>query len=155
MDDIDKKILKILLKDARTPFSTIGSELGVSKDLVKRRYNRLKKRNENIKSTVVLDFEKIGFKLIMGFSIKVLKESDVPKVKDELVNCPNIGYLAEQVGDFDFYLDVYLAEMDEICEVMCYLREIDGIESLNPWFFRLNPNEIIPSLNDLIFYSIK
>ena len=155
MDELDTKILSILLKNARTPFSTIGKKLGVSKDLVKRRYNRLKKKNENIRSTVVLDFEKIGFKLIMGFSIKVLNESDVPKVKAELVKCPNIGYLAEQVGDFDFYLDAYIAEMDEICKVMEYLRQIDGIESLNPWFFKLNPTEKIPSLNELIFYSIK
>ncbi|MEJ2242654.1 MAG: Lrp/AsnC family transcriptional regulator [Candidatus Bathyarchaeota archaeon] len=155
MDELDTKILRILLENARTPFSTIGKKLGVSKDLVKRRYNRLKERNENLKSTVVLDFEKIGFKLIIGFSIKVLNESDVPKVKAELVKCPNIGYLSEQVGDFDFYLDVYLADINEICIIMEYLRQIDGIESLNPWFFRLNPNEKIPSLNELIFYSIK
>ena len=118
MDELDTKILSILLKNARTPFSTIGKELGISKDLVKRRYNRLKKRNENIKSSVVLDFEKIGFELVIGFSIKVLKESDVPKVKAELVKCPNIGYLADQVGDFDFYLDAYISGMDEICKVM-------------------------------------
>ena len=59
MDELDTKILRILLEDARTPFSAIGKKLDVSKDLVKRRYNRLKERNKNLKSTVVLDFEKI------------------------------------------------------------------------------------------------
>jgi len=155
MDELDREILKILIKDARTPFIKIGKMLGVSKDQVKRRYTRIKQRNSNLKSTLILDFEKMGFKNIMGFSIKTCSEADVPKVKAKLFDCPKRGYLSEQIGDFDFYFDVYLTKIEEIYEVMEYLRQIEGIQSLNPWCYLLNPDETLPYLNETLIYTMK
>jgi hypothetical protein len=97
-----------------------------------------------------LDFEKVGFKTIAGFAVKSLNESAASEVKAKLLKCPNIGYLSEQLGDVDFYLDAYIDKIEELQEIMQYLAKIEGIESIDLWFFELNPGESIPQLGSLI-----
>jgi len=150
MDDVDIKILEILIKDGRKTFRDIGKILGISKDAARRRFNEIKKKIPDLKSSVVLDFKKIGFKTIMGFTIRSQNESVIPEVKAKLLECPHKGYLSEQIGDIDFYFDVYIGKIEEMQEVMQYLARIEGIESLDPWFFQLNPDENIPQLGSLI-----
>jgi DNA-binding Lrp family transcriptional regulator len=150
MDDIDLEILKILCKDGRKTFKDIAPIIGISKDIARRRFNAIKKEIPNLKASVVLDFEKVGFKTIAGFAVKSLNEVVTSEVKAKLLKCPNIGYLSEQLGDVDFYLDVYIDKIEELQEVMQYLAKIEGIESTDLWFFELNPGESIPQLGSLI-----
>jgi Lrp/AsnC family transcriptional regulator, leucine-responsive regulatory protein len=150
MDDIDLEILKILCNDGRKTFQDIAAIIGISKDKARRRFNAIKKEIPNLKASVVLDFEKIGFKTIAGFTVKSQNHSVTSEVKAKLLKCPHIGYLSEQLGDIDFYLDFYIEKIEELQEVMQYLTRIEGIESTDLWFFELNPGESIPQLGSLI-----
>ncbi|PVX23458.1 MAG: transcriptional regulator, partial [Candidatus Bathyarchaeum sp.] len=55
MDQTDYKIVRILCKDARTPFQRIAKTLGIGTDTVIRRYNKLKEDGVILGSTVVLN----------------------------------------------------------------------------------------------------
>jgi Lrp/AsnC family transcriptional regulator for asnA, asnC and gidA len=41
LDEIDKKILRTLQKDTRTPFKEIANQCKISTDTIKNRYNKL------------------------------------------------------------------------------------------------------------------
>ncbi|NQU29966.1 MAG: AsnC family protein, partial [Anaerolineae bacterium] len=41
IDDVDRKIIKMLSYDGRTPFAQIAKQLGVSTGMIRQRYHRL------------------------------------------------------------------------------------------------------------------
>ena len=154
MDELDIEIVKILIKDARTPFSKIGKMLGVSKDSIKRRYERIQQRNPNLKSTVILDFKKIGFEAFVVYYVKTSSSADSQKIKTALLNCPRIGYFTEGLGDFDFVCAWYIVDHDDLFEVNNYLSQIEGIISLDVCSYAVMDNEF-PFMSDRILYTIK
>ena len=75
MDDIDKKILSIIQKDATIPLSELSKKVGISKTPS---WNRIRKMEEEgiIKSKVtVLDNKKINLSIVVFLSVTVSSHS--------------------------------------------------------------------------------
>ena len=70
MDEIDREIIRILSKDARTPFSRIGKMLGIGTDTVFRRFKKLQQDDIIQGCSVVLDSRSCGFMCLIGFYAK-------------------------------------------------------------------------------------
>ena len=76
MDDIDKKILSIIQKDATIPLSELSKKVGISKTPS---WNRIRKMEEEgiIKSKVtVLDNKKINLSIVVFLSVSVSSHSE-------------------------------------------------------------------------------
>ena len=76
MDDIDKKILSIIQKDATIPLSELSKKVGISKTPS---WNRIRKMEEEriIKSKVtVLDNKKINLNIVVFLSVSVSSHSE-------------------------------------------------------------------------------
>ena len=76
MDDVDKKILSILQKDATIPLSELSQRVGISKTPS---WNRIRKMEEEgiIKSKVtVLDNKKINLNIVVFLSVSVSSHSE-------------------------------------------------------------------------------
>jgi DNA-binding Lrp family transcriptional regulator len=61
IDEIDVKIMKILLKDSRKKFTDIAKECGVSVTTIKNRYSELKKSGIILGSTVIVNVKNLGY----------------------------------------------------------------------------------------------
>ena len=76
MDDVDKKILSIIQKDATIPLSELSKKVGVSKTPS---WNRIRKMEEEgiINSRVtVLDNKKINLNIVVFLSVSVSSHSE-------------------------------------------------------------------------------
>ena len=76
MDDVDKKILSIIQKDATIPLSELSKKVGLSKTPS---WNRIRKMEEEgiIKSRVtVLDNKKINLSIVVFLSVSVSSHSE-------------------------------------------------------------------------------
>ena len=76
MDDIDKKILSIIQKDATIPLSELSKKVGITKTPS---WNRIRKMEEEgiIKSRVtVLDNKKINLSIVVFLSVSVSSHSE-------------------------------------------------------------------------------
>ena len=76
MDDVDKKILSIIQKDATIPLSELSKKVGISKTPS---WNRIRKMEEEgiIKSKVtVLDNKKINLSIVVFLSVSVSSHSE-------------------------------------------------------------------------------
>jgi len=155
MDELDQKILQILIKSARTPFSRIGKMCGVSQAVVKQRYKKIKLRNPNLKSTVILDPTKIGFNSFATFSIKLIKEDYIQKVKSILYNYPRLVYLVELIGDFDFSFIIYIEKFEDFCETIEFLEKIKEIKEIDIALSRKNDTYCAPELTELVILEIE
>ena len=66
LDQIDQKIADKLSENGRVPMETLGREIGISSDTVKRRYEKLKK-NGALKVTIQVNPNKIGYQAMCVF----------------------------------------------------------------------------------------
>ena len=76
MDDVDKKILSIIQKDATIPLSELSKKVGITKTPS---WNRIRKMEEEgiIKSKVtVLDNKKINLSIVVFLSVSVSSHSE-------------------------------------------------------------------------------
>ncbi len=76
MDDVDKKILSIIQKDATIPLSELSKKVGVSKTPC---WNRIRKMEEEgiINSRVtIIDNKKINLNIIVFLSVSVSSHSE-------------------------------------------------------------------------------
>jgi Lrp/AsnC family transcriptional regulator for asnA, asnC and gidA len=124
--------IRILCKDARTPFSKIGRILGVGTDTVFRRFNKLKQEGKVLGSTVILSSKVIGIKGWCGFLIKVKQGASVLIIREELTKQTQIYFLTRIMGDFDFYLEVGFRDFEELGDFVASLRKIKEILVIDP-----------------------
>ncbi|MGB3143143.1 MAG: Lrp/AsnC family transcriptional regulator, partial [Maribacter sp.] len=106
LDDLDRKILKILEKDAKTVAKSIAEELGLSKTPVYERIKRLEQDGFIKKYVAILDKEKIG-QSITVFSFVSLETQKGAMMDDffrEVKNYPEVTECFVVGGDFDFLL---------------------------------------------------
>ena len=100
LDKIDTTILEMLKNDARTSFREISRKLKVSPDTISNRFERLKKQNIIIDSTVVVDPKKIGYSFIARFGIKV-KPAYSTQVLEKVISIPSVIIASKIVGSSD------------------------------------------------------
>ena len=114
LDDLDRKILKILEKDAKTVAKSIAEELGLSKTPVYERIKRLEQDGFIKKYVAILDKEKIG-QSITVFSFVSLETQKGAMMDDffrEVKNYPEVTECFVVGGDFDFLLKVVVENLD-------------------------------------------
>jgi DNA-binding Lrp family transcriptional regulator len=127
LDDIDKKILKILQTDCRIPLGNIAEELSISKSTVHYRIRRLERREiiEGYHAKVNL------FKLADDFqAIILIRAKYGPEYRKKIANAlskiPGIWAIYEVLGDWDY---VVLMRADNREQ---FIKELDSrVEGTN------------------------
>lgn len=127
MDKIDAEIIRILCKDARTPFSRIGRILGIGTDTVFRRFKKLRQEGKISGSTVVLSSMGIGIKGWCGLYLKIKPGSSVSAVKEAIAEIPEVYGLVQILGEYDFYLEIGFRDFSELDAFVTKLRQIKEI----------------------------
>ncbi len=118
LDDIDRQILNILSRNARTKLTSIARDVRLSVDSTKKRLQKLEK-NIIKRYTIQVDDTKLGLNLGVHVYIKL---KDVAKdvyeqFISQMMKNPRVIDLMAMLGDYDLYI-VFLAkdtwEMDEM-----------------------------------------
>lgn len=148
LDEIDAQIIRILCKDARTPFNKIGRMLNIGTDTVLRRYSKLKQEGKIAGSTVILSSKAIGIKGWYGFLVKIKQGTSPSFVKEKVKKIDQIYFFTQIIGDFDLYLEFGFREFDELDGLVSSLRNIEEILVIEPIMYASH-DWPIPTLNTL------
>lgn len=100
LDDLDRKILRLLVEDSRRSFREIAKILGIA---VGTAYNRIKKLEELdiIKAyTVLVDQSKIGYGLT-AFILMQAEGQYLEEVEKEAAKLDAVSCVYDITGDFD------------------------------------------------------
>lgn len=127
IEEIDRKIAKILSENSRTPFKKIAKELDVSSKTVIQRYKKLR-RNLLTLSTVTLDLNKLGYKALASLYVKVSNRSKMLEICSQLLQIPNLIVIIRLIGAYDLYAAIALENFDKLFEVNEKIRRINGVE---------------------------
>jgi DNA-binding Lrp family transcriptional regulator len=134
IDEIDVKILNILIKDARTRLKDIAKECGISSVAVLNRIKRLKKLKVITGATL---FPKLGalelpIVATLGINFNGNKDQEIIKLIDEQ------AYLVEpsaSVGEYDLCALIYAKNLSELDKIAYSMRKrFEAIKvTINVW----------------------
>ncbi|PVX25728.1 MAG: hypothetical protein CW691_03655 [Candidatus Bathyarchaeum sp.] len=127
MDPVDRDITKMLSDDARTAFSYIAKKLSISTSTVFNRYQKLKKDNVFLRSTISINLEKLGYKGMVMFYFNIKPRNDISELKKHLLGIPNLIILNKTMGETDMFVALPVATIEEFLKIKATFHAIDGI----------------------------
>ena len=116
LDDLDKKIIQELQKDARQSYLSLGQKLGASEGTIRNRVG-IGLKKELFKLKAVVNPAKLGLK----FSCVVGLEIDIDKLSDAetmLAESQNVYFLSGCTGAFDLFAIMLFRDTHEFDQFM-------------------------------------
>jgi len=129
LDKIDTTILEMLKNDARTSFREIARKLKVSPDTIINRFERLKKQDIIIDSTVVIDPKKIGYSFVARFGIKV-KPAYSTQVLEKVISIPSVIIASKIVGNSDLISISVIKNFNHLYKLRDTILEMPYVEKI-------------------------
>jgi Lrp/AsnC family transcriptional regulator for asnA, asnC and gidA len=126
LDEIDCRILEILKRDARTRFTEVGRDLGISDATVHVRVKKMREEGIIKRYTVVVDDEALGRK-VHGFVLINVKPGSIEDVANQLSETANVSEVYEIHGPNDLIAKIGAGDLDEIRALMLRIREIPNV----------------------------
>jgi len=126
LDDINYKILATLRRDARTPFTEIGRNLGISDATVHVRVNKMMDEGIIKRYTIVVDEEALGRK-VRGFMLINVNPGSLKEVANQLVENERVSAVYEIHGPNDLIVKVEAGDLDEMRDLVLKVREIPNV----------------------------
>ncbi|MFX0200037.1 MAG: Lrp/AsnC family transcriptional regulator [Candidatus Hodarchaeota archaeon] len=126
IDETDYKILEILQKDARIPFTVVGRELGISDATVHVRVKRMLKEGIIKRYTIAVNEEVLG-RNVFGFVLLNVTPGNLEDVVKYLLENEHISAIYEIHGPNDLILKIWAENLDEMRDKMLEIREVPNV----------------------------
>ena len=132
LDEMDKKILKILEEDGRKPFTEIAEKLKVSESTIRKRVQALQKKGVIKKFTVKVDPSKMGVKTIAIVGVDV-DPTRLLEVAQKLCDFKEIKWVATSTGDHMIMTEIWTRDGRELTRLISEkIGVIEGVKKICP-----------------------
>jgi DNA-binding Lrp family transcriptional regulator len=130
MDEIDRKILRILQEDASVQNQDLAARVGLSPSPCLRRVKALEAAGVIRRYVAILDGKAVGAGFVAFVEVRLEKQSEAYSnrfetavlSRSEVIDCAFV------TGDFDYLLKVAVADLDEFHRFLTQiLTRIDGV----------------------------
>jgi len=128
IDDTDRKVIAFLKENARTPFTKIAQEVGLSEAAVRKRVERLTEEGIIKKFTVEVD---TGHKIRAVILVSVQPSHPNPLVSESIRKISGIDLVFEVAGDFDVVAIVSGESIEDVNRYIDEIRRLDGVSKTN------------------------
>ncbi|WP_435099271.1 Lrp/AsnC family transcriptional regulator [Halarchaeum sp. P4] len=123
MDDLDRQILDVLRRDARTPYTEIGDELGVSEGTIRNRVERLQEEGVIERFTISTSTGNVKAMIEVDVAVDV----DTHAVGDEIAEWPEVDFVWQVSGELDIVVVVDAKDTTRVNELITKTRELDDV----------------------------
>ena len=128
MDEIDRRILRILQEDGRVPFTEIAARTGLADSTVRARYRALVE-DGLVRNVGIVDPYALGFQAPAIIAISV-EPGLIDAVARQIVQVPEVSYLVTTLGSYDLIVEVFCRNVTHLSNVLKEkIREIDGVRA--------------------------
>ena len=128
MDDVDKRILRVLEADARTSLRKIAEEVGVALGTVSNRVRRLEKLGVIRGYTVLLDPDKAGWGLSVVIGLRIEKGRLI-EIQEKIAKDNRVYGAYDVTGEFDSMIIARGQDRRDLDDLSKNVLSIDGVES--------------------------
>ncbi len=126
LDDVDKKVLRALQKDARASFRRVGKEVGVSEATVFVRVRKLQEKGVLQGFKAVIDPKSVGKKLTAIMLIRAQPRSLVGML-DALKKLDDIYEIYDVTGQYYSILKIRTDSTEQLGKIIDEIGMIEGI----------------------------
>ncbi|WP_247731237.1 Lrp/AsnC family transcriptional regulator [Halovivax limisalsi] len=123
MDDLDREILDVLRRDARTPYTEIAEEVGTSEGTVRNRVDRMVESDVIERFTVTTRTGNVKAMLEIGVAVDV----DTRETTERMAEWDEVDYAWQVSGEDDIVLVVDAADTRGINDLITRAREQDEV----------------------------
>lgn len=118
LDELDEKILKLIVNNARIPFLEVARECGVSGAAIHQRVQKLTNAGVIKGSEFVLDSEKIGFETCAYVGLYLNSPSSFGSVVKELEKIPEVVECYYTTGQYDLLIKVFARNNKDLLRII-------------------------------------
>ncbi|WP_026876145.1 Lrp/AsnC family transcriptional regulator [Jiangella gansuensis] len=129
MEDIDRKIVALLMQDGRMSYTDLGKATGLSTSAVHQRVRRLEERGVIRGYSAVVDHEAVGFPLTAFISIKPIDPSQPDDSPDRLSGIPEIEACYSVAGEENYILKVRVARPLDLEDLLARIRSSANVST--------------------------
>lgn len=138
IDGIDKKILRALMADARTPILEIARSVGISGAAIHQRLKKLEKSKLISGSKFVLNPKVLGYTTMAYIGIYLDKAMSNPEAVRQLKKIPEVLECHYTTGNWSIFIKILCKDNEHLMEVLNKdIQSITGV-SRTETFISLN-----------------
>ena len=130
IDNLDKKILSILSKNARIPFKDVAAECGVSRAAIHQRVQHLMENGIITGSGFDVNPKSLGYSTCTYVALNLERGSMYKNVVQRLINIPEIIECHFTTGPYTMLLKLYAQDNEQLMDLLNNkLQSIPGVVS--------------------------
>ncbi len=118
IDELDRKILKILTKSARIPFKDVAAQCGVSRAAIHQRVQKMVDNGVITGSSYHVQPKLLGYQLCVYIGIKMEKASMYNQVIAALEQIPEIVEAQYTLGAFGLLIKVFAHDNEHLLALL-------------------------------------
>ncbi|MBO6562660.1 MAG: Lrp/AsnC family transcriptional regulator [Nisaea sp.] len=136
MDDMDRKILRLLQEDSSISVSDIARQVGLSASPCWKRINRMQVDGLIKRQVAVLDADKLGYGLTVFVSIKTGEHSAdwLQTFANTVQAMPEVLEFHRMAGEVDYLLKVVVPDMKSFDQFYKKLVELTALSEVTSRF---------------------
>ncbi|WP_339794186.1 MAG: Lrp/AsnC ligand binding domain-containing protein [Imperialibacter sp.] len=129
IDNVDLKILNLLMEDAKIPYTEIAKKVFVSGGTVHVRMKKLEEMGVVQGTTLKLDYSKLGYDITCFIGIYLQKSSLYDEVVERLKEIPEIVTVNYTTGNYSIFVKLHCRDTKHLREVLHdKIQKVEGIE---------------------------
>ena len=131
IDNKDRKIIEILLRNGRATFTEMAKEIGVTEAAVRKRVKRLEELGVIRKYTTIIDYKALGYSIVGLVGIDA--ESDkLLKIANELAKNDWAKKIWITTGDHMIMIELWAKDNTEFMNIIEEIGKIEGVTRVCP-----------------------
>ena len=128
-DKTDLKILEILTQDAKKPYTEVAKKAFVSPGTVHVRMNKMEEAGIIEKTTLRLNYAKLGYDITAFIGIYLEKSALYDQVLNKLKNIPEITSIHYTTGNYSMFVKIHCRDTNHLKEVLHdKMQQVEGID---------------------------
>ena len=127
MDATDLKILKCLMRNARSSAKAVGTTIGLSTSAVIERVRKMEASNVILRYTVVVDEKKIGHDITAFISVNLEHPKYNDSFRKRVSLRPDVVECYYMTGEYDYLLKVVTRNSQTLEDALKYVKYITGV----------------------------
>ena len=129
IDNTDLRILEILTQDAKKPYTEVAKKVYVSQGTVHVRMNKMEEAGIVERTTLRLNYSKLGYDITAFIGIYLQKSALYEKVLNELKKIQEITNIHYTTGNYSMFVKIHCRDTNHLKEVLHdKMQQVEGIE---------------------------
>ena len=129
MEELDRRIVELLVADGRMSYTDLGKATGLSTSAVHQRVRRLEQRGVIRGYAAIVDPETVGLSLTAFISVKPFDPSAPDDIAERLADVPEIEACHSVAGDENYILKVRVKAPSDLENLLARIRSLAGVST--------------------------